>query len=325
MLYKSLSSIYLDDIFLQLDNFAEGIEVIAKLESFNPANSIKLKAATAMLDVLELERKLLPGGKIIESSSGNLGVALAMLCAERKYKFICISDYNASPQNVALMKAYGAEVHIATPSEGMTFVQARLKIISQLQAQEPDLIWTDQYSNINNPRIHYETTAPEILRQVPDLDYLFIGVGSCGTFMGCSQYFREYSPNTKIIAVDPVGSILFGNEIQKRYLPGIGGAIKPKILDSSLADDFVTVSETDALKMCHEISKERGWLIGGSTGSALQGIKLYQHKIPTGSKVMLIAPDSGVNYISSIYNDEWLDRVYPHLCEHKILKLVENS
>ncbi|MCT6700352.1 2,3-diaminopropionate biosynthesis protein SbnA [Rheinheimera sp. 4Y26] len=309
MIFDTLAEVNCDEIFLQLHDFLPRSQCYVKLENLNLAGSVKLKAAVAMIDALEAEGRLMPGGEIVESSSGNLGVALAMVCAERGYKFTCVTDPNASPKNIAHMRAYGADIIVVEQFSSGGFVKERLKIVSALLAHNPAMIWTDQYSNKHNAQIHFQTTASSIHKNIPDIDYLFLGLGSSGTFMGCAQYFAQHKPDVKIIAVDPDGSILFGPQAKPRYVPGIGGSVRPALLDPDMAFDSVTVTEADTLAMCRQQAKQRGWLIGGSTGTVLAGIQQYQAKIAAGSKVVMLAADYGGNYLETIYNDDWAGMV----------------
>jgi 2,3-diaminopropionate biosynthesis protein SbnA len=313
MLYNSLADISSDDIFLNIQDFIGGIQLFSKIESLNFAGSVKLKAALAMVIQFEASGILKPGYQVIESSSGNLGVALSMICAGRGYSFTCVTDPNTSPQNISLMNAYGAKVIVVNHAENGGFVKERLRVINKLLAENEDMVWTDQYSNQANSQAHYQTTAPSILQHVPDIDYLFLGVGSSGTFMGCCRYFKEHKPSVKIIAVEPQGSVLFGNESKRRFVPGIGGSVHPTIFDASQADDFVIVSEKDTLQMCQDMVKKRGWLVGGSTGTSLAAVKQYSPYISEGSTVVTLAPDFGINYLDTIYNSNWVDEVHSHI------------
>lgn len=300
MIYKKITDISTNNIFICVDSLDVGFDVFFKIENLNFSGSIKIKAALGMLSEYERKGILNHDRKIIESSSGNLGVALAMACAAKNYSFTCVTDPNISPLNLTLMKAYGAEVLTIKGSGAAGYVQRRIDLIHQLMDKDPSYLWIDQYSCDANTHAHYSSTAPQILEAVPDLDYLFVGVGSSGTIMGCSKYFREHAPSAKVIAVDPVGSVLFGGQPSNRLIPGIGGSTIPPLLDTSIPHDVVKVDETETITMCRETVRKSGWLIGGSTGSMLSGIQKYAPNISPGSKVVGLAPDSGVNYLDSI-------------------------
>jgi cysteine synthase A len=314
MIYDQVSCLNIDDVFVRLAQHVANVDVFVKVESLNFANSVKLKAAVAMIGALEAAGKLYRGAQVVESSSGNLGVALAMVCAERGYRFTCVTDPNVSPHNLLVMRAYGAKVIMVEHMSGGGFVQERLRVIRQLLDEHPDMVWTDQYSNPENPRIHHALTAPAILRNVPDVTHVFLGVGSSGTFIGCAEYFAEHKPDVRLVAVDPQGSVLFGQQAQRRYVPGIGGSVLPPIFKRQLAHDFVIVPESDTLLMCEAMARERGWLIGGSTGTSLAAIRQYAPKLPAGSRVVTIAPDFGNNYMDTVYRPSWVEDV---LADHK--------
>ncbi|MFZ8201762.1 2,3-diaminopropionate biosynthesis protein SbnA [Alteromonas portus] len=309
MIFNNVSEVNFDSLYLNLDGFLSGVNVIAKVEGMNFAGSIKFKVAKKMLDSLEQSRRINSETEIVESSSGNLGVALAMLCAQRGYAFTCVSDPNVTLHNLNIMQAYGAKVVMVEQGLDGGFVKNRLKVIKKMLAENDNLIWTDQYSNIANIQAHKETTATSILNDFPDVDYVFMGVGSSGTLVGCGEYFKEKESKAKIIAIDPDGSVLFSGKSKRRFIPGIGGSVIPKILNTSMAYDYVTVKEVDTVKMCREMVSKRGWLIGGSTGSVLQGLRQYAEHIPHGSTVIVIAPDIGSNYLATIYDDQWVSEM----------------
>ncbi len=306
MIFDNISDVNFDALYLRLDGFIDGVEVLAKIEGMNFAGSIKFKVAKAIIESLEDSGVVSDQSEIIESSSGNLGVALAMICAERGYPFTCVTDPNVTEQNLKTMQAYGANIITVEQGKDGGFVENRLRVINQMLTENDNLVWTDQYSNPANIRTHKETTAKSILTTVPQVDYVFMGVGSSGTLMGCCEYFKEQGAKAKIIAVDPDGSVLFSGKSKRRFIPGIGGSVKPQIFAPLDVYDFVTVDEVDTTKMCRQVVKERGWLIGGSTGSVLQGLVQYAQNIPKGSTVVIIAADLGSNYLASVYDNDWV-------------------
>lgn len=309
MMFSNIAEISNEEVFLKFQDFLPDISLIMKMENFNCAGSVKLKVAVAMINALEQQERLKSDTHIIESSSGNLGVALSMVCAQKQLKFTCVTDPNISPQVLRIMKAYNADVITVRHSENFGYVKERLRVIDQLLTTNPNMIWVDQYSNPVNIEIHYNQTAHAIATNVRPVDYLFLGVGSGGSLMGCSKYFREHSPNTKIIGVDPVGSSLFGEVPKRRFIPGIGGARKPEIFCQSAVDDYVSVCETATLEMCNRMVSSKGLLAGGSTATSLCAIEQYRNNIPPGSNVVMLAPDFGVNYIDTIYNPAWVAEV----------------
>lgn len=307
-LYRSASDLVLDDVFLEMKSLIDGINLILKIECFNPAGSIKLKTAVSLLDDAERRGLLKSGGYVIESSSGNLGVALSSICAIRGYHFICVTDPNTSPQCAALMKTFGASVVKVTEkdSEG-GYLHTRIDYIKKRTVVDPALFWPNQYANAANPSAHYERTAEAIAKEVQDLGYLFIGTGTSGTLMGCARYFRAHSPRTKIVAVDAEGSVTFGLPSGRRYIPGLGTSRRPEILEPELVDDIVVVPECDAIRMCRLVATRYGIAVGGSTGSVLAAVVRSSAGLPAGASVVAIGPDAGDRYLDTIYDDIWVE------------------
>ena len=200
------------NVFIRLHGIARRAPVVLKLEGFSITGSIKIKTAIYMIDALEAEGTARPGETtLVESSSGNLGIALSLVCKLRGYRFLCVTDPNAPNASLRAMRAYGAEVVIVDERGAKGgYLHTRLAYIRRLLADDPSCVWLNQYANKANQAAHYEMTAREILAAVPAPDFLFVGCGSSGTLMGCVQRFREESPSTRIIAVDPVGSVIFG-------------------------------------------------------------------------------------------------------------------
>ncbi|QLE73194.1 2,3-diaminopropionate biosynthesis protein SbnA [Streptomyces rectiverticillatus] len=307
MIYQSTHEMILDDVFLDLSGFISGVDVLLKLEGFNPAGSIKMKAAVGLLEDAESRGVLRPGGHVIESSSGNLGIALSSVCAARGYRFTCVVDPNTSALSIALMKAFGAQVvSVDQRDANGGFLQSRIDYIHRRLAEDPALVWPNQYANPANPKAHYERTAAAIVKQGLDVDYLFVGAGTTGTLMGCVAYFREHSPHTRVIAVDTVGSVTFGNPPGRRYIPGLGTSRRPEIFDPEQIEHTVMVPEAEAVRMCRRLAAQRGIVAGGSTGSVLAAVESRRDEIPAGARVVAIAPDFGDRYLSTIYDDTWV-------------------
>src|ERR687896_1215784 len=190
-----------------------GLKLFLKCEGFNFAGSIKLKAATEMVEAAERNGVLKPGSIIIESSSGNLGVALSIIAASKGYRFLCVTDARCNRSTKALMEALGAKVHtitLAASDSGGGLLGARLDYVRRLCASDERYVWLDQYHNPGNWQAHYRRTAPAILERFPSLDVLFVGVGTAATLMGCSRYLRDHKPTVRVVAVDAVGSVTFG-------------------------------------------------------------------------------------------------------------------
>jgi 2,3-diaminopropionate biosynthesis protein SbnA len=288
-----------------------GHSLFLKCEGFNFAGSIKLKAATEMIEAAERDGLLTPRSVLVESSSGNLGVALSMIAASKGYQFMCVTDPRCNLSTKRLMEALGSQVHtISDPDPVNGFLGARLDFVATLCASDDRYVWLNQYTNHANWRAHYRTTAPAIAREFPRLDVLFVGAGTCGTLMGCARYFREHDQRVRIVAVDSVGSVTFGGPPGRRMIPGLGTSVRPPMLDESLVDEVVWVEEPDTIRACHRMARS-GFLFGGSTGTVVSGaiswLDLYDKRELT---AVAIAPDLGERYLDTVYQSNWLHDLY---------------
>jgi 2,3-diaminopropionate biosynthesis protein SbnA len=280
------------------------VPIFVKVEGLNMAGSIKLKPAIHMIEQLERNGILRPDSEIVESSSGNLGVALSLVCSLKGYKFTCVSDPNITPQNHRLIKAYGGSVVIVDQRDANGgFLNTRIDLINRWIDENPKLIWINQYANKANKGAHYRWTGPEILRNFPNIDFLFVGAGTTGTLMGCAEFMRQHSPRTQIIAVDSEGSVTFGFPSGKRHIPGLGTSRRPELVDPSIVDDILLVPEVETVEMCHKLLRTQGWLVGGSTGTVLAGVRRFAHKIRPGQTVVAISPERCPNVRAMEYSD----------------------
>ncbi len=288
-----------------------GHELFLKCEGFNFAGSIKLKAAAEMVAGADRDGVLTPESVLVESSSGNLGVALSMIAASKGYQFLCVTDSRCNLSTRRLIEALGSQVHIiAEPDPVGGFLGARLNYVRALCASDDRYVWLNQYTNPGNWKAHYSTTAPAITRQFPRLDVLFVGAGTTGTLMGCARYFREWHRPVRIIAVDSVGSVAFGGAPGRRMIPGLGTSIRPPLLDESYVDEVVRVQEADAIRACHRLARH-GFLFGGSTGTVVSGAMGWlAQQDGRGLTAVAIAPDLGERYLDTIYQSNWLQGLY---------------
>ena len=288
-----------------------GRSLFLKCEGFNFAGSIKLKAATEMVEAAERDGVLTPGSVLVESSSGNLGVALSMIAANKGYGFLCITDSRCNLSTKRMMQAFGGQVHVVTePDRVGGLLGARINYVRALCASDDRYVWLNQYSNPQNWKAHYRSTAPAIARQFPRLDVLFVGAGTCGTLMGCARYFREWHRPVRVVAVDSVGSVTFGDAPGRRMIPGLGTSVCPPMLDRSYVDDVVHVEEAATIRACHRLAR-RGFLFGGSTGTVVSGamdwLSLHGSQDFT---AVAVAPDLGERYLDTVYHANWVLDLY---------------
>jgi N-(2-amino-2-carboxyethyl)-L-glutamate synthase len=288
-----------------------GRPLFLKCEGLNFAGSIKLKPAAEMVNAAEQAGTLTQRSILVESSSGNLGVALSMIAASKGYRFLCVTDPRCNLSTRLLMQALGGEVHLITePDPERGFLGARLDYVRALCASDDRYVWLNQYANPGNWMAHYRTTAPSIARSFPELDVLFVGAGTTGTLMGCARFFREWHRPVRIVAVDAAGSVTFGGAPGRRMIPGLGTSVRPPLLDESYVDEVIHIEEADTIRACHRLART-GFLFGGSTGTVVSGALdwLARHDRP-GLTAVAISPDLGERYIDTIYQASWVQRLY---------------
>ncbi|BCY14203.1 2,3-diaminopropionate biosynthesis protein SbnA [Actinoplanes sp. L3-i22] len=301
--------------FLRLPGFQERFDTILKVEGLNTAGSVKIKTAREMVLSALARGELRAGMHLIESTSGNLGVALASICAAEHIRLTIVTDPNVNAASARCIEALGAEVVTVTERDrNGGFLQTRIDYITGRLADDSRMVWLNQYVNPANPRAHQSTTAREIESEFGAPDWVFVGVGSTGTLMGCLAHFRAIEAPTRMVGVDTVGSVTFGGLPGPRWIPGLGSSRRPEIFSDD--GDFAkcTVPEADTVRICRRIAREHGLLIGGSTGTVLAAVAAMQDRIMTGSQVVVISPDLGERYLDTIYNDRWvIDRYGPDL------------
>lgn len=287
-----------------------------KLEGANPTGSVKDRAAAFVL------KKAIDSGRIdgdsivIESSSGNFGIALATHCRMAGVPFHCVIDRNIAPENEALLRANCTRIHkINQPDEKGGYLLNRLKLLRELLTANPAFFWVNQYENPDNAEAYYATLGDEICRLTPRPDYIFIGVSSGGTIAGVSRRVKEAFPDATVVAVDTVGSVIFGGRPAPRLIPGIGSSIVPGILSTARIDAVVRITETETLQACHAFVAKHGWPIGGSSGSVLAAIASYfrAHPATRETHVATLFADRGERYASTLYNRTWCERHFPSL------------
>ena len=288
---------------LRLSRFSRerglGMAVLAKLEYFNPAGSVKDRVGAKMIEDAEKSGKLKPGATIIEPTSGNTGIGLAAVAASKGYKVILTMPDTMSRERIALLRAYGAELVLTDGALGMTGAIEKAKEIAD---KTPGSIIAGQFGNPANPKAHYETTGPEIWEDTDgEVDIFVAGVGTGGTLTGTARYLKEKNPNIKIVAVEPAGSPLLSKGVAGAHgLMGIGANFVPEILDTSLIDEIITVTEDEAYAAGRELVKSEGILVGITSGAALHAASLVAKREESKDKVVVaLLPDTGERYLST--------------------------
>ena len=293
--------------------------VLAKVESFNPGNSVKDRIALKMIEDAETQGKLKPGGTIVEGTSGNTGMGLALASIVKGYKLICVSTDKQSKEKFDILRAVGAEVIICPtdvdPEDPKSYYSTSKRI-----AEETDNSWyVNQYDNLSNTEAHYQTTGPEIWKQTDGkITHFVVGVGTGGTISGVGKYLKEKNSKIKILGIDTYGSVFKKyhetgefdkNEIYPYSTEGIGEDILPKNVDFSIIDHFEKVTDKDAAIFTRKLAREEGVFAGNSSGAAIKGVLQLKTHFKKDDVVVVLLHDSGSRYVGKIYNDEWMKKM----------------
>jgi cystathionine beta-synthase len=283
--------------------------LVAKIEYINPGGSVKERIAVAMIDKAEADGLLAPGGTIIEPTSGNTGVGLALVAATRGYRVICAIPDKVSKEKQDLLRAFGVEV-IETPTEyGPDHPDSYYAVADRLAREIEGSFQPNQYSNEANPRAHYETTGPEIWEQTDgSIDVFVAGVGTGGTITGAGRFLKEKKPALEVVGADPEGSIYTrgpGGDIHQYLVEGVGEDFYPETVDLEVIDRFIEVTDADSFQMARLLARREGVLTGGSGGMAVEAALRVAREDDT-RIVVVIVPDSGRGYLSKVFNDEWM-------------------
>ncbi|SHN28528.1 pyridoxal-phosphate dependent enzyme [Mucilaginibacter sp. OK098] len=312
---------------------------LAKIETTNPGNSIKDRMALKMIEDAEKSGLLKPGGTIIEGTSGNTGMGLAIAAVIKGYKCIFTSTDKQSKEKFDALRAFGAEVIVCPTNVDPEDSRSYYSVSSRLEREVPNSWKPNQYDNLSNSQAHYESTGPEIWEQTEGkVTHLVAGVGTGGTISGIAKYLKEKNPAIQVLGIDTYGSvfkkyketgIMDKNEIYPYITEGIGEDFLPQNVDFSLIDHFEKVTDKDAALMTREIARKEGIFAGNSTGSAVAGVLQMKDKFKEGDVVVIIFPDHGTRYLGKMYNDDWLrDRGFlkdGKLTAHDIIQKKENQ
>ncbi len=290
--------------------------VLAKVETFNPGNSVKDRMAVKMVEDAEKDGRLKPGGTIIEGTSGNTGMGLALAAIVKGYKLICVISDKQSKEKMDILKAVGAEVVVCPTNVEPDDPRSYYSVSKRLAQETPNSWYVNQYDNPSNTIAHYEQTAPEIWEQTKGkITHFVVGVGTGGTISGVGKYLKEKNPNIKIWGIDTYGSVfkkyhetgIFDqNEIYPYITEGIGEDILPENVDFSVIDGFEKVTDKDAAIYQRRLAKEEGIFVGNSAGSAIKGVLQLKDHFKADDVVVVLFHDSGSRYVGKMFNDEWM-------------------
>ena len=308
-IYENVSDLVGNTPLVKLNRIAEGVEatVVAKLEFYNPANSVKDRIGVAIIDAAEKSGELKPGGTIVEATSGNTGIALAMVGAARGYDVVLTMPETMSKERRALLRAYGAELILTPGSEGM---KGAVNKANEIAAERPGAVLARQFANAANPDVHRRTTAEEIWADTDgQIDILVAGIGTGGTITGVGQVLKERKPDVKIVAVEPAESpILNGGQPGPHKIQGLGANFVPEILDTAVYDEVFDVDAETAVAVARRAAKEDGLLVGISSGAAIHAaLEIGKRPENKGKLIVVVVPSFGERYLSTILYADLLD------------------
>ena len=303
---------------IKLNKIAEDIPgtILAKTEYFNPGNSVKDRMALVMLEDAEAEGNIQPGGTVIECTSGNTGMGLALACIVKGYKLICTSSDKQSKEKFDVLRALGSEVHVCPTNVAADHPDSYYSVAERLSKEIPNSFWVNQYDNLSNRKAHYMSTGPEIWEQTDGkITHFVVGVGTGGTVSGVGKFLKEKNPDIKIWGGDTYGSVFKKyhetgefdeNEIYPYITEGIGEDILPKNVDFDIIDHFEKVTDKDGALITRELALKEGLFLGNSAGSAFGVIRQMKDQLTEDSVVVVLFHDHGSRYVGKMYNDDWM-------------------
>jgi|SRR5581483_2015227 len=288
-----------------------GATVIAKLELMNPSGSMKDRSAAFIVERGLADGTITAASHLIESSSGNFGIALATAARVHDLEFTCVVDPKTTPANLRVLTSLGARVEIVTEAdEHGCYLAARLRRVAELCREGPEMVWINQYANERNWQAHYHLTAAEILADLErPLDCLVVPVSTTGTILGLARRLRLAFPALRVVAVDAAGSVIFGGPPGPRHVPGLGAGRRPELLAAAEIDEVISVSDRDAVAGCRELTTSEGILAGGSSGAVVAAIARLRPRLPEDWQLLTVLPDRGDRYLDQVYDDAWVDRL----------------
>lgn len=298
--------------------FPAGPEVYAKLELLNPGGSVKDRPARYILERGLRDGTIAPGATIVESSSGNFGIALAMAARIYELDFVCVVDPRTAPLNLRILEQLGARVEmVERPDPYGGYLHTRLERVRELLAEIPGAYWIDQYANELNARCHYDGIGSEIVEALAGtpVDVFVAAVSTTATLMGAARRLREAWPEIRVVAVDAKGSVIFGGPPARRSLPGIGSSRTPELLCADEVDEVVYVDDYESARACRELLRGEGILAGGSSGSVIAAVQRLASELPPHARVVTVLPDRGERYMDLVYDDTWLDAHRPAVAD----------